>query len=98
MSEERYRVVPATEQALSYVEHLDDKGAWCGPLILASDHPRAGELRDVDVICAACGDFCRDAPAAIVRKVRRLHAASLRCGRTCTLAVAPCEVRYGMGA
>lgn len=56
----------------------DAKGAWCGPLIPASDHPRADELRDVDVICEACGDFCRDAPAAIVRKVKRLHAAWLR--------------------
>lgn len=83
MSEERYRVVPAAIEGLSCVEHLDGKGAWCGPLVPADDHPRADELGAVEIICSRCGDYelcgtVNAPPAAIVRKVRRLHAAWLR--------------------
>ena len=79
MSAERYRIVPESADVFSYVEHIDDKGSWCGPLIPASEHPRASELSKVDVICSTCGDFERRgspdaAPPRVVREVKRLYA------------------------
>ena len=79
MSAERYRIAPESADALSRVEHINDKGVWCGPLIPASEHHRAEELGKVDVICIACGDFERRgspdaAPPRVVREVKRLYA------------------------
>ncbi len=69
--DDRYRV---TEGERAYVEHRDDSGAWCGPLIPSAEHSRAGELPE-DVICIACGDFCEGVDADTVRTVKRLVAA-----------------------
>lgn len=58
----------ANEGPPRYIEHSSRSGAWCGPLIPASTHPRAAELA-CPCICIACGDFCEDIDAATVAMV-----------------------------
>lgn len=72
MKASRYRHKPAGEGFRSHVEHLDDKGEWCGPLIPNETHPRGDELPRGRVICICCGDFCEDVDAETIALVKRL--------------------------
>ncbi len=68
-----YRQAPPEKDCNDCVQHLDEFGEWCGPLIPSAEHSRAGELPE-EVICIACGYFCEGVDAKTIALVKRLVA------------------------
>lgn len=68
---DRYRI---DREGRPHVQHIDDAGVWCGPVVGKGGHSREGEIPG-RVLCVACGDFCEGISAEMAEAALRFDRA-----------------------